>query len=46
MSAKGAGGRLRFALSSKSPWPTGKYEVDLYLNDANKPTKTLAFEVR
>ena len=28
------------------PWPTGKYEVELYLDDAKEPTKALAFEVR
>ncbi len=46
VSAKGGGPKLRFDLSNNGPWPTGKYEVDLYLNDAKKPTKTLKFEVR
>ncbi len=46
VSAKGGSGLFRFNLSNDGPWPTGKYEVDLYLNDAKKPTKKLAFEVR
>jgi hypothetical protein len=45
-SAKGGSGLFRFNLSNDGPWPIGKYEVELYLNDAKKPTKTLAFEVR
>ena len=46
--AKGKGGssQLRFNLTNNGPWPPGKYEVELYLNDAKKPTKTLSFEVR
>jgi hypothetical protein len=44
--AKGASSQLRFNLTNDGPWPAGKYEVELYLNGANKPTKTLAFEVR
>jgi hypothetical protein len=44
--AKGASSQLRFNLTNNDPWATGKYEVELYLNDAKKPTKTLAFEVR
>ena len=39
-------GQLQFNLTNDGPWPTGKYEVELYLNDAKKPTKKLAFEVR
>jgi hypothetical protein len=45
-SAKGGSGQLQFDLSNNGLWPTGKYEVGLYLNDAKKPTKKLAFEVR
>ena len=45
-SAKGGSGLFRFNLSPTDSWPTGKYEVELYLNDAKKPTKALAFEVR
>jgi len=44
--AKGGSSQLRFNLTNDGPWPTGKYEVELYLNDAKKPTKTLSFEVR
>ena len=44
--AKGASSQLQFNLTNNDPWATGKYEVELYLNDANKPTKTLSFEVR
>jgi hypothetical protein len=45
-SAKGGSGLFRFNLSNDGPWPTGKYEVYLYLNDAKQPTKALAFAVR
>ena len=45
-SATGGSGLFRFNLSPTDSWPTGKYEVDLYLNDAKKPTKALSFEVR
>jgi hypothetical protein len=45
-SATGGSGLFRFNLSPADSWPTGKYEVELYLNDANSPTKALAFEVR
>jgi outer membrane usher protein FimD/PapC len=44
-SAKSGSGQLQFNLRNKGPWPTGDYKVDLYLNDANKPAKTLEFEV-
>jgi hypothetical protein len=46
ISAKGGSGMFRFNLSPTDSWPTGTYEVELYLNDANKPTEALAFEVR
>jgi hypothetical protein len=39
-------GQLQFNLSNQGPWPTGDYKVDLYLNDAKKPTKTLTFKVQ
>ena len=39
-------GQLQFNLSNEGPWPTGDYKVDLYLNDAKEPTKTLKFEVQ
>jgi hypothetical protein len=45
-SAKGGSGLFRFNLSPTESWPTGKYEVDLYLNDEKEPTESLAFEVR
>ena len=37
---------LNFKLSNQSPWPTGKYRVDLFLNDQKDPVKSLDFEVR
>ena len=46
ISAKGGSGLFRFDLSNNGPWPTGKYGVELYLDDAKKPTKALSFEVR
>jgi hypothetical protein len=39
-------GQLQFNLSNDGPWPTGDYKVDLYLNNAKEPTKTLEFEVK
>jgi hypothetical protein len=39
-------GQLQFNLSNEGPWPTGDYKVDLYLNDAKDPTKTLTFKVQ
>jgi hypothetical protein len=39
-------GQLQFNLSNDGPWPTGEYKVDLYLNNAKEPTKTLEFEVK
>ena len=42
----GSGERLPFSLSNDTPWLTGDYKVDLYLNDAKKPTKTLDFKVQ
>jgi hypothetical protein len=35
---------VTFNLSNNSPWPAGKYKVDILLND--KPAKTLEFEVQ
>ena len=32
--------------TNHNPWPVGAYKVDLYLNDAKKPTQTLKFEVK
>lgn len=45
-SARGGSGLFRFNLSPVDSWPTGEYEVELYLNEAKEPTKALAFEVR
>ena len=39
-------GQLQFNLTNKGPWPKGDYRVDLYLNDAKKPTKMVEFEVK
>ena len=44
--ATGGSGQIQFNLTNQSPWPTGDYKVDLYLNDAKKPTKTLTFKVQ
>ena len=44
--AKGGSGEIQFNLTNQGPWPTGDYKVDLYLNDAKKPTKTLEFKVQ
>jgi hypothetical protein len=41
----GSGERLPFSLGNDNPWLAGDYKVDLYLNDAKNPTKTLKFEV-
>ncbi len=37
-------GLLHFRLTNSNAWPTGKYKVDIYLND--KLDKTVEFEVR
>ena len=37
-------GLVHFDLSNDNLWPTGKYKVDIYMND--QLAKTLAFEVR
>ena len=39
-------GQLQFTLSNDGSWPTGDYKVDLYLNDAKEPPKTLTFKVQ
>jgi hypothetical protein len=44
--ATSGSGQLQFNLSNQSSWPTGDYKVDLYLNDAKEPTKTLEFQVK
>jgi hypothetical protein len=46
ISATGGSGLFRFNLSPDDSWPTGEYAVQLYLNDAEEPTKALAFKVR
>jgi hypothetical protein len=45
-STKSGSGQLLFNLGNYAPWPAGDYKVDLYLNDAKKPTKTLEFKVQ
>jgi hypothetical protein len=45
-SASGGSGLFQFNLSPTESWPTGEYEVELYLNDAKEPTEALSFEVR
>jgi hypothetical protein len=44
--ATSGSGQLQFNLSNQGSWPTGDYKVDLYLNDAKEPTKTLEFQVQ
>jgi hypothetical protein len=44
--ATGGSGQFQFNLTNQGPWPTGDYKVDLYLNDAKNPTKTLTFNVK
>lgn len=39
-------GRLTFNLSRQDPWPEGRYKVDVFLNDKDKPDRTLEFEVQ
>jgi hypothetical protein len=39
-------GQLQFDLTNEGLWPVGEYKVDLFLNDAQEPTRTLQFEVR
>src|ERR671910_783101 len=45
-SASGGSGLFQINLSPTESWPTGEYEVELYLNDAKEPTEVLSFEVR
>jgi hypothetical protein len=45
-SATSGSGQLQFTLSNQGSWPTGDYKVDLYLNNAKEPTKTLEFRVQ
>ncbi len=45
-SARGSSGLFRFNLSPTDTWPSGEYEVELYLNEAKEPTEALGFEVR
>ena len=39
-----ASGQVHFTLSNDNLWPTGKYKVDIYMND--QLAKTVEFEVR
>lgn len=41
---KSGTGVLHFKLSNQNAWPTGKYKVDLYLND--KLDRSVEFEVQ
>jgi pimeloyl-ACP methyl ester carboxylesterase len=40
------GGQLTFDLTNDGPWPVGEYEVELFLNGEEEPSRTLEFEVR
>jgi hypothetical protein len=39
-------GQLTFDLTNDGPWPVGEYEVELFLNGEEEPSRTLEFEVR
>jgi hypothetical protein len=39
-------GQLQFNLTNDGLWPSGDYKVDLFLNDAKDPAKTLKFKVQ
>lgn len=41
---KSGSNKLHFQLSNSQSWPTGKYKVDLYLND--KLERTVEFQVQ
>ncbi|MBA2763429.1 MAG: hypothetical protein H0U42_01905 [Thermoleophilaceae bacterium] len=38
-------GQIVFDLTNDRAWPTGKYEVQLFLNEGEAPAETLAFQV-
>jgi hypothetical protein len=40
----GGDGNYTFSLQNDSPWPTGQYKVDLYLNDTLDRTLTFTVE--
>ena len=37
---------VTFNLSNNVLWPRGRYKVEIYLNDATEPARTLTFEVQ
>jgi hypothetical protein len=37
---------VTFNLSNNMLWPRGRYKVEIYLNDATEPARTLTFEVQ
>jgi hypothetical protein len=39
-------GQLTFDLTNDGPWPVGGYEVELFLDGEEEPSRTLEFEVR
>jgi len=45
-SATGGSGQLQFSLTNDGSWPVGEYKVDLFLNDQEKPARTLEFKVQ
>jgi hypothetical protein len=45
-SATGGSGQLQFSLTNDGSWPVGEYKVELFLNDQEKPARTLAFKVQ
>jgi hypothetical protein len=45
-SATGGSGQLQFSLANDGSWPVGEYKVELFLNDQEKPARTLAFKVQ
>jgi hypothetical protein len=46
VSTTGGSGQLQFDLTNDGPWPVGEYRVELFLNDEQKPSRTLEFEVQ
>ncbi len=46
VSTTGGSGQIEFDLTNEGSWPVGEYKVDLFLNDEEKPTRTLEFEVQ
>lgn len=44
-SATGGSGQVQFDLTNDGPWPPGEYRVDVYLDDDERPARSLEFRV-